>query len=91
MRYSQTDLTEGNEGNEVGQSLRYLRFLLWKSGSVVGTRQDHPVNAVDQLELVGTGEQANGHVQELHVAEQLRLVNRENLLHRLQFEQETAA
>jgi hypothetical protein len=40
---------------------------------------------------VGTGEQANGHVQELHVAEQLRLVNRENLLHRLQFEQETAA
>ena len=71
-----------------GWPLCFLRFLLWDySGFIISARQDEPVDAIHQFKLMKVDQEAYGDVQQFHVAEQLGLVNRQDLLDRFEFEQ----
>jgi len=48
------------------------------------------MNPVDEFCRVEIDEQTNGDVEQLHVAKELRLMNRHNLIHGFQLEEETA-
>jgi hypothetical protein len=59
-------------------------------GLSVRVRQQQPRDAIHQAEFVEVDNQAQGNVQELHMAYDLGLVDGQNLLHGFDFEQETA-
>ena|SRR5438477_10329847 len=71
----------------IGWPLRFLRFLLWDYSGFISPRQDEPVDAIHQLQFMEVDQEAYGDVQQFHVAEQLGLVNRQDLLDRFEFEQ----
>ena len=64
-----------------------LRFLLWDYSGFISAWQDEPVDAIHQFKLMEVDQEAYGDVQQFHVAEQLGLVNRQDLLDRFEFEQ----
>src|SRR5438477_3854260 len=74
----------------IGWPLRFLRFLLWDSSGFISARQDEPVDAIHQFKLMEVDQEAYGDAQQFHVAEQLGLVNRHDLLDRFEFEQQAA-
>jgi len=53
---------------------------------LIGTRQDQAMDAVNQLKLVEVDEKAYGNVQQSHVTQQLRLMYRQDLVDRFEFE-----
>ena len=68
------------------RSLRLLLLIL--HGLLIRTGKDHPHQAVGQFQLVEIDDQSHGNIQEFHVTEELGLVDRQNLLHTLEFQQE---
>jgi hypothetical protein len=51
--------------------------------SPVRPRQDQPMNAIRQFHFMEVEQESDGYVKQLHVAEQLRFVNRQHFLHGL--------
>lgn len=68
--------TGGNRGNRGCFPCFSARESLALVLSFVGSRQDQTGNAVNELQLVEVDEQADGDVQQPHVAQKLRLVDR---------------
>src|SRR5262245_40872078 len=64
--------------------LRYLRSLLFLSfrrrspESTIGPWQDQPHHSLGQLQLVKVDDQTKRNVQELHVTQELRFVDRQD-------------
>ncbi len=56
--------------------------------STVGAGKNHSVNAISQFNFVEVDQQAKRHIEQFHVAKQLRLMNRQNFLHGLKFQQQ---
>ena len=50
--------------------------MVLKAAVTTASRQHHAMNAILQAKLMKVDEQADGCIQQLHVAEQLRFVNR---------------
>ena len=88
-----TSSQEQTEETEVFKTiLRYLGYLLLKFVSVISCsslsspvrpRQDQPMNAIRQFHFMEVEQESDGYVKQLHVAEQLRFVNRQHFLHGL--------
>src|SRR6266851_6871789 len=83
--------TGDNRGNRDFDSLvRFLCLLLLSAAfpsSLVCSWKNQPANAVSDFHLVEIDQQTERHVQQFHVAQELRLVNRQNLFHRLRLHQ----
>src|SRR6266481_3975785 len=55
--------------------------------SLVGASQNHPGQTVGKLQFMKVDDETDGDIQQLHVTEQLRLMNGEHCLNRFQFQQ----
>jgi len=55
--------------------------------SSVGTRQNHPTQPITEFQLIEIDQQADRDIEELHVAEQLRLVDGKDFLDGFQLQQ----
>src|SRR5262245_59286018 len=71
-------------------SLRSLRFLLFLSScnpdSTIGPGQDQPHDSICQLQLMKVNDQPKRNVQKFHVAQKLRFLDGQNLLHTFEFQ-----
>ncbi|HEY5707747.1 MAG TPA: hypothetical protein VIS96_19465 [Terrimicrobiaceae bacterium] len=56
--------------------------------STVGAGKNHSVNAISQFNFVEVDQQTKRHIEQFHVAKQLRLMDRQNFLHGLKFQQQ---
>ena len=56
---------------------------LFHEFSQVCSRKDQPADAIGHFQFVKIDEQPERHLEQFHVAQELRLVNRQNLFHGL--------
>ena len=71
-----------------GIMFQAFRFLRFKRASLVGSRYNHAGDAIRELRLVEVDDETDRDVEQPHIAEELRLVNGQNLLRTLEFEQQ---
>ena len=84
-----TDFTEVRKGSkDLFLPLFSLSPSVQKFLSTVGAGKNHPVNAVSQFDFVEVDQQTKRHIEQFHVAKQLCLMNRQNFLHGLKFQQQ---